>query len=95
MFYKWFGVVSIVSLPTCFVLIVSMYSIDNAKLLYYYFQSEYLVVDVFFEKVVRLFKTIQYLALTTNLISCMVLAMVMRLIYKMTQSAKVGTNTTA
>lgn len=72
-----------------------MYSIDNAKLLYYYFQSEYLVVDVFFEKVVRLFKTIQYLALTTNLISCMVLAMVMRLIYKMTQSAKVGTNTTA
>ena len=94
--YIWFSRISIVLLPTAFLCIVPAFLIEWAKLFYYDYAKEYEKAKHLYSKVIALQNTVETIGPITNLISCLILALVMRHIYKMSkQAGSNGENFTA
>ena len=91
-FYRIFELVSIVLLPLSFVCIVPAFMIAAAKYDYYhYFTSKYLDILKHNELVTnRLQQTVVFISFLSNLISCVILALVIRLLHSRTKSVQVG-----
>ncbi len=59
---------------------------------YYRFHLELNKSNYYYEKRLALLKTVDFLGLFANLTSCVILALVMRLLHRMTKSVGVGSD---
>ena len=87
---RWFSLISIVLLPLAFYCIVPAYIVEYARSYYYYDQRKSKEYNHYNNISNALFKTIEILCALTNLISCSILTLVIRLIYKLSKRTVVG-----
>ena len=79
-------------LPTVFISAVIAFSVESAKFEYFKMNSMIYEANPYEGISDALFKTIEILGPTTNLISCLILSLVIRYIYKITQQVELGRN---
>ena len=91
-FYYWFSRVSIVVLPLCLYCIVPAYIVELSNYSYNHTEYHYFEAQKFKKIELKLLRTIDLLALVCNLVSCTILALVMRLLHKRTKSIKLGSD---
>ena len=77
-------------LPSAFICVVIAFSVEVAKFEYFKMNSMFHEANPYEGMTDALFKTIEILGPTTNLISCLVLALVIRHIYKISQQVELG-----
>ena len=83
--YRWFASISIVLIPAAFLCIVPAYIVEEARSNYFFFLLELKESNHYTAIATRLLKTIQILGPVTNLISCLILALVIRHIQKLSK----------
>ena len=69
--------------------------VELAKYFYYNYESEIESANHYFDTENALFKAVEILGPVTNLISCMILALVIRFIYKLSKRVETGKETAA
>jgi hypothetical protein len=77
-------------LPTAFICVVIAFSVEFAKFKYFKMHSRFYEANPYENISDSLFKTIEILGPTTNLISCLVLSLVIRHVYKISQQLELG-----
>ena len=77
-------------LPTAFICVVIAFSVEFAKFKYFKMHSRFYEANPYENISDSLFKTIEILGPTTNLISCLVLSLVIRHVYKIGQQVELG-----
>ena len=90
MVYYWFAKVSIVLIALCFYCIVPTYIVELARYSYYHTDLRYEEAQHYKTIEQKLLRTMDVLALICNLVSCTILALVMRLLHKRTKSVEMG-----
>lgn len=89
--YRWFEPISISLIPACFYCIVTAWIIEAARYQYYSFHQDQRALD-YAGISTGLLSTIDSLGLICNIISCTILALVMRLLHQRTKSARLSTD---
>ena len=74
-----------VFIPTAFLLIVPVMIVEVAWAYYYYLADDIEAANYYFGVAYPLFKTVSILGPVTNLFSCLILALVIRLIFKLSK----------
>ena len=83
-------------IPSAFLCIVPAYIIEDARYLYYFNSFESQEEANHYEDISNsLFEAVEILGPVTNLISCLILALVMRHIHRLSKQVKVGSDTVA
>jgi hypothetical protein len=90
MCFRGFSLVSIVLLPLAFYCIVPTYIVENSRWYYYAFHVQPRMEQHYYFIELALWKTINILGPVTNLISCLILVLVIRHIYKLSKQVDVG-----
>ncbi len=89
-FLKWFARISIILIPPAFISIVTAYIVESAN--YGFFELNLKLEEANHYDNIRssLFKTVEILGPVTNLISCLILAMVIWLVVRMSRQVQLG-----
>jgi hypothetical protein len=83
--YKWFARISIVLLPPAFLCIVPAWIVEYGRYYYYLERLDIKEANHYRDIANSLFKTIEILGPVTSLISCLILALVIRHIYRLSK----------
>ncbi len=75
---KWFARISIWLFPLAFCCIVPAYTVEISYNIYYYNLSDYENSLYYYYRAHALFRTVEILGPVTNLVSCLILALVIR-----------------
>ena len=89
-FYRCFAVISIILIPAAFIAIVPAFIIESGRLSYFQFHFNVKEVNHYYNLTASLFKAINIVGPLTNLISCLILAMVMYLVFKLNRKVRIG-----
>lgn len=88
--YKWFERISIVIIPLAFFIIVIWYESANAWLVVYTARLQLKKANQYETLVNKLVTARSYLLPFTNLFSCVILGLVLRLVLKLSKQVRVG-----
>jgi hypothetical protein len=89
-FLKWFTRISILLIPAAFISIVTAFIVENARSEYYDYHSNLEEAIYYYNIAFPLYKTIEILGPATNLTSCLILAMVIWQVIKMSRQVQLG-----
>ena len=93
--FKWFARISILLIPAAFISIVTAYIVELARHDYYLFHFELEEANHYFNITNALNTAVDILGPVTNLISCLILAMVIWLVVKMSRQVQAGNGAVA
>ncbi len=89
-FLKWFARINMLLIPPALISIVTAFIVEYARYEYYSVRFKLEEANHYFNISQTLFKTIEILGPVTNLISCLILAMVIRLVVRMSRQVQAG-----
>ena len=79
-FYFWFAWGSICLIPAAYYGVYAGFVVEGGKYYEYSYKGKFKEADIYLEKTNKLLQTIGYLTLFCNLISCILMALVLRLV---------------
>ena len=89
-FYRWFAYITILLVPLAFYTLVPAMLVEKSQYLYYNVHDKPAKYTRHYEIYIDLFKANLVLAPLTNLLSCLILCFVLKLIYNLSKKVRVG-----